>query len=228
MNPRGRTAKISLGLGLGALAISGWLLYRAQRTEDGQSEKHAASEELAQMKDELARLRREQQETRAFAQTMAAQAGAPRDGSPRPEPAKGAAEADQAGANGPPLAARPEPTVEQARDQLEHRFASESRDPSWSDGARSRISSFLTPGLPPNSRLLSLECRKSMCRAEIAHENLEAHQKFLSASLMSPSNTWDGPHMATLGENSGGSGVVTVAFLARPGVSLAPTAEGSE
>lgn len=231
MNLGGRKTKISIGIGISALAVSGWLYHRtstAPPVQDANSENHANPAELAQMRDEIARLRREQQDIRTFAQTMAAQASAPREGSARPELAKGPAATEEASTKDPASSAKPGPTVEEARDQLEHRFALESRDSSWSDSATSRISSFLNPGLPPNSRLLSLECRKSMCRAEITHESVEDHQKFLRESLLSPANTWDGPLMATLGDNSGRGGVVTLAFLARPGVSLSPTSEVSE
>lgn len=182
----------------------------------------AALEELAQVKSELEGLKREQQVTRSVALRAISNAGTGAEVPARP----GVASAKNETASAEPPAPRAEPTIDEIRGRLESQFSSQGRDPSWSEDASKQATQQLTTALPNGSRLVAFDCRQTLCRAEVTHADIAAHQTFVHQAFATPANTWGGPVMATLDPGSGGNGYTTIAYLARPGTLLTPE-EGS-
>ncbi len=105
-------------------------------------------------------------------------------------------------------------SIEEHRDSLERRFSAEAFDGSWSASARPQVTDFINKSLPAGSRVLGIDCRQTLCRAEIEHSSAEAHTSMMSALL-----EWDGASLVTIGSASGAV-PSTLAFLAKPGVNL--------
>jgi hypothetical protein len=164
------------------------------------------------------RLAREAQVTARAAQAVVA----PRvEALPALEPASG--DARPPGEEGQRPAPE-EPTPDEVVARLDARFFGEGVDPAWSRDATPRAER-LGGLLPRGARVVSLECRSSMCRLEMSHPDLESFQGFLRDGLLGEANTWDGAFMATLKSAPGRpGGVEAVAYLARSGVSLTPDA----
>ncbi|WP_147451990.1 hypothetical protein [Corallococcus sp. CA041A] len=115
-----------------------------------------------------------------------------------------------------------EPTPDEAVARMDARFFGEGVDPAWSHDATQRVER-LGAVLPRGARIVSLECRSSMCRLQMSHPSLDAFQKFLREGLIDDAAAWDGPFMAALTGTPGRPGEVeAVAYLARAGVDLAP------
>ncbi|MBN8228004.1 hypothetical protein JYK02_10840 [Corallococcus macrosporus] len=115
-----------------------------------------------------------------------------------------------------------EPTPDEAVARMDARFFGEAVDTAWSHGA-TRRAERLGAVLPQGARIVSLECRSSMCRLQMSHPSQDAFHKFLREGLMEAADAWDGPFMAALTGTPGQAGEVeAVAYLARAGVDLAP------
>ncbi|MGE6757449.1 hypothetical protein ACQKGO_05500 [Corallococcus interemptor] len=118
--------------------------------------------------------------------------------------------------------APPEPAPDEEVARMDARFFSEGVDTAWSHAA-TRRAERLGAVLPPGARIVSLECRSSMCRLQMSHPSQDAFRQFLREGLMEDADAWDGPFMAALTGTPGRSGEVeAVAYLARAGVDLAP------
>lgn len=157
------------------------------------------------------------------AQVAARAASARVETLPAPEPAP--EETADARPSGEDTKAAPrEVDPNEVVEKLDARFFSEALDPGWSGEARQRAQR-LGGLLPEGSRVVSLECRSSMCRLELSHPSLESFQGFVREGLMGTGNDWDGPFMAALtGDPKQPGGVQAVAYLARAGADLSPDA----
>lgn len=203
------------------LLLSGISLVWSYKNSQGRDDMRAAQyRQSAQQQSELDELRREIREARAV--TIALQ---PRPTvtpsavpSARPDASNDVVPANAESAAVPPP--RKELTFQDVRDGLSARLYAESYDPSWSAAARKRIEERLSAALPGGSRLVSVDCRSSICRAEVSQPDFDAHRKFVQAAFADPSVSWEGPTMVTLGEEPGSRMVTSVAFLAREGRDL--------
>lgn len=116
----------------------------------------------------------------------------------------------------------PEPSPQELVEQMDERFFDERIDPGWSHEATTRAEQLRTT-LSEGSRIVSLDCRSSMCRVEMSHPNLETFQGFIHKSIVGGTLKWDGPLFAALKSDPGQPGEVqAVAYLARKGVELSP------
>lgn len=78
--------------------------------------------------------------------------------------------------------------------------------------------------LPEGARVLSLQCRSSMCRLETSHPSLESFQGFIQQTVMRGEHNWNGPIMAALeGDPRQPGEVKAVVYLAREGADLSPS-----
>lgn len=188
---------------------------RATKTERKTS---TESQRLEEAKTVIAELQNELRRTQALNVAINARpsldAAEGAIGSRRP-PAPG----DGVEAIDPPALAKREVTTEDISDGLSSRFYAEDVDRNWSATARQKFQSRLSAAIPNGSRLVSLECKSSMCRAEISHPSMEAHQSFVQSAFMPPAQ-WEGSTMVSLKEESGERSVTSVAFLAREGQGL--------
>jgi hypothetical protein len=113
-----------------------------------------------------------------------------------------------------------QPTTDELRDSVEAKFVSQSVDPTWSKAAQVQAGDGVTRALPLDSRLLSVECRTSMCRVETSHKDMTSYREFVQHTLMSPDFGWDGPKMATVTKTDSNGGLTTLEYLGRPGERL--------
>jgi hypothetical protein len=118
------------------------------------------------------------------------------------------------------------PTAELIRDLLDARFSAEPDDHAWSRVASEQARAVVRNRLEHPSRQFSLECRSTLCRAEIEQPDEAAHRGYLD-DLLNASLGWEGTLMASLVQQSPGS-YSTVVFLARPGTELLSEAELAE
>jgi hypothetical protein len=154
---------------------------------------------------EIAELRRELQATKAIAlktRDPVVLASAQAVNAPPPEP-------DRA----------PELTIQDVRDALDARFHSEEYDRNWGADARQRLEKQVARALVDGSRVLATECRGSLCRVEIRHDDMADHQHFLREVSAEPTAAWEGPTMISLEEGTGDH-VVSIGYFAREGTLL--------
>lgn len=112
------------------------------------------------------------------------------------------------------------PTTEEMRDGLNVHFYEEAVDTSWSETTRRQLQTRVSGLLPAGSKLVSMECRSTMCRAEVAHPDLEAHREFIRAGFSSPAEMWRIATNVSLGEPADSAKVTSIVFLSREGREL--------
>lgn len=202
-------------LGLAVLAAT-------RQTRDGAiPENTQMNEEVARLRSELEATKREERATRDLA-ASAVEAAQRQAHTTRLSPDSSEAAPRREGpAEGLAPTMRKEPSFEELHADLESRFAAQPRDDAWSRAAVEQVTQKLTAALPPSSRFLSVDCRESICRAEIAHADVERHREYLKGSIVTPGN-WDGPVLAVLEESPGKEGVITVAYIGKRGTNLFP------
>jgi len=176
----------------------------------------AAEIEIAQLRSEMQRERALNQVARAARVLPNAQQAA--EGASAPVVAA-AAQQDAPAAVPTPAPAK-DLTTEDIRDTLSARFTEEAYDSKWSVVTREKVQSRLSSALPKGARMLSVDCKTSMCRAEIAEPDLEAHQQLIKSAFASPPTPWEGSTMLALAEEPGSGKVTTIAFIAREGQGL--------
>lgn len=122
-----------------------------------------------------------------------------------------------------PRTSPPEPSPQELVDQMDSRFFGERLDPDWSREALPRAEQFGVR-LPEGVRVVSLQCRSSMCRLEMSHPTLESFQGFIQQTVMRGEHDWNGPIMAALqGDPRQPGEVKAVVYLAREGTDLSPS-----
>jgi hypothetical protein len=189
-----------------------------QRTPKTRTSASAESRQLEETRAAIADLRGELRRTQAMNVAIKARADSDAKegtlGSNSP-PAPG----DVAEAIDPIVHAKREVTTEDISEGLNTRFYAEDVDRNWSASARANFQSRLSAALPSGSRLVSLECKSSMCRAEVSQPSVEAHQSFVQSAFMPPAQ-WDGSTMVSLKEEPGDGSATSLVFLAREGQGL--------
>lgn len=126
------------------------------------------------------------------------------------------------GADQPARRDSPEPVEDISPDEIrasvEDRFQADKVDRGSTADARRQATEHLARGLVAGSVLGEVECRASICRAEIEQTDVAAHRAFLQSSI---APGWQGPAMATLKPRDGHGRVVTVVYLGRTANALA-------
>jgi hypothetical protein len=181
--------------------------------------------QVRQLEDSVASAERLAREAQVNAQTAQAVASLRAEAPPAPVPLSKPTTLGK-GEESPPTegsgASPREPNAEEIVDQLDTRFLSEGVDPNWSREARRRAERF-SDVLPEGARVISLECRSSMCRLEMSHPSLESFQGFVRKSMLGGEIEWSGAFMAAIrGDPGQPGGVQAVAYLAREGIDLSP------
>lgn len=110
---------------------------------------------------------------------------------------------------------------EEMRARLSNKFNGEPRDPAWGRPALSLLDGHIRAGLPAGSHITSIECRRTMCRVEAQHKDLEVYQRFVNEALLFPQGGWKGPVMTQI-VNPGSEQVASIAYLLREGEEFAP------
>jgi hypothetical protein len=174
--------------------------------------------------DEVARLRAELEElkqsvkisekfARVAVQSVATSRAAPIDSKPE----QGSKESEAA-RGAPPR--RIGPDENEIAKRLEQRFSDEKPDPSWSPASQRLITEHVRKGIPTESQVRSIECRRTVCRVESQHPSMEVYKKFVDDALLFPQGGWDGPVMTSILSRS--PEVRALGYLFRPGEDLEP------
>lgn len=101
------------------------------------------------------------------------------------------------------------PTQEQVQETVLSAYAKEENDSSWSRNAERQITAELNHELPDGSRLLSVECRTTMCYIEVSHTD----DTIAGSFLMKAFREWHGGVMVAGQEKNGtGATQALVAF----------------
>ncbi|HSP77097.1 MAG TPA: hypothetical protein VLQ93_01110 [Myxococcaceae bacterium] len=214
------------GLLYGASELIGWSEHGApEPTPSESSELVQLREQVRKLESSVARSEKFAREARSTARIAQLSVSTRADAPPAPEgvPAvAGQGASHEEAVTEGPGAEPPPPSTEEIITRMDARFFGEGFDPSWSYEARERAEQLGTR-MPEGSRVVSLECRSSMCRMEMSHPNLESFQDFMQKSLLGGESEWDGPFMAGLKGDPGQPGeLVAVAYLARAGADLSP------
>lgn len=138
---------------------------------------------------------------------------------PKAERAQEASSATpEEGSAAPPAAMEPD----EVRLRLSSRFQEERPDKGWTANAEALVRARLLPHLPAGSKLISMECRASMCEFVSAHSGPDSYNQFLRTAFQdSATRLWDGAGFATpTSEHDRDGNVITVAYLAREGHAL--------
>ena len=134
-----------------------------------------------------------------------------------PPPFANAVPAAEPAAPTPPEA-KPELTVADQRMYLQTRFAAQKVDAGWASTARQELSDDMARFSDKDVRLQGVECRSSLCRAELTLASHDAGVAFMETWVRK--RVWVGPGFAANDEtNPDGSGRMTI-FLGRPGTEL--------
>lgn len=131
--------------------------------------------------------------------------------SPRPAPP-----ADPAPRATPPAASKGD--VDEQRAHLQASFAAQGVDAAWASTAQQALREDLGRFTGDNIRFKDVECRSSLCRAELTPINADAGRTFLETWLHQ--RTWTGPGFAAGDEATGGGAPTMVVFLGRPETAL--------
>jgi hypothetical protein len=108
---------------------------------------------------------------------------------------------------------------EDVRDSLSARFVQEDYDSNWSVVTRGKIQTLLAAAIPTGARVLSVDCKTSLCRAEVAEPDIESHKQLIRKGFTS-ATAWQGSTMVTLADDAGSGHITSVAFFAREGKAL--------
>ena len=125
---------------------------------------------------------------------------------------------EQDGASDDGSGAEPAPpaiTFEESRDRVHQAYEEEPIDSDWSSRAAAELDGSIRQNLPEGSRLRSLDCRSTMCQLELAHRDVEAHNRL----LMNGFHDWRGALFVADETPENGEYLVTL-FAAREGSEL--------
>jgi len=166
--------------------------------------------ELQRVQGELDQNRRDTDALRKLVASLtSARASSPPTAAPEPQSAE----------NVPP----PSPERELAHIQAE--FAAEGNDPSWNPGRE--LQAKVEEVMPRGSVLRSIECRRSMCRMETSHADLDDYNKFAHEFLLARLDhpLWTGPTTFDVrSPTRAGEALVVVGYLGRDSLpSLEPS-----
>ena len=106
------------------------------------------------------------------------------------------------------------PSMEDQRAYLQTGFDREPVDRTWARDARTELRSAIQKRIPTSASLSNVECRSSLCRAEIAFEGPEDYRRFLRDSRP----VWTGA--SALVRTGSGEDWSMVGFFAKPGQTL--------
>jgi hypothetical protein len=120
--------------------------------------------------------------------------------------------------NAAPAEPKPELTTADQRIFLQSRFAIEKVDVAWATTARQEVSADLAKVNANGVTLQGVECRASLCRAELVSASPEAALAFSESYLRQ--RTWTGPGFMSSDEQNPDGSRRTVMFLGRAGTEL--------
>ena len=195
-------------------AIGGFTLLRdTAPSPDGANA--ASAKELADVREEMARLRGQVSLSKTL---LEARAGAAQTR------ANEATDESSDGSQGPEetLASRtPAPPGHPALAEIQETrlalFREEPVDTAWKQDAEVSARRQIVSGLPPEARAGNVECRSSMCRVEIVHQSADSYKAYVGKMLDNVEREWKGQVMGTIMEQRPNGSVVAEHYYVRPG-----------
>lgn len=171
--------------------------------------------ELEQLRADVANLRASVQNTERTAISAAWAASKPHLVAAEAPAEAARAPAETPAQDSPPPAASL--TSDEIQTLMQSRFELESQDPTWSRGAAARITDQVARNITPNSRVVSVDCRRSLCRIESRHDDLDAYRRFATEALAVHDGSWNGTITSSLLGTGKERELTSVGYLVRPG-----------
>jgi hypothetical protein len=116
-----------------------------------------------------------------------------------------------------PTPAKKSVTMEEMQATVAARFEDEAFDEAWRNDAERVAREQVALVLQPDDRLLSLECRSSLCRVRVSFVDMNAYKAFFQGAMHSPDFQWEGPKMSFPEVVDRAGRVTAVEFLGRRG-----------
>jgi hypothetical protein len=119
--------------------------------------------------------------------------------------------------------APPAPAASSQEDQkafLELSFSKQAPDMSWSREAKAEVTELFQPLTNQDTRLVSADCRTTLCRVELAHTGDEAFHAFMASSMNGVMRGWKGPGGGGLLRTDADGTMRAVFYLAKEGTEL--------
>lgn len=203
-----RRSMVLMTLAVGAAALAVSLLGKSDKpvtaqAADTQVDVNALRAEIASLKRDV-----RQQSLRSLAISAQQQAEPVQEEDERahaaPEPAE--------------VEAKSELTPAQELVALNEVFYDQPRDTAWSRSVMPLAASELKRYLTPESRLKSLECRESLCRAEAEHANADRYREFMHMAFTQ--SKWNGASVIKLQGEAGDGPMTSILYLIKPDTDL--------
>jgi hypothetical protein len=191
---------------VGATAGSWWF----RRPPEAPAPSEAAAAVIADLRDEVARLRGELTRTKARAAVSVVVAAATRASvNERHEPPSAPVISQT------PAAETPAISEKELLQRTEELFRSEGQDPVWSAQALIMARQQLSPAIGDRGRM-QVECRSSICRAEIVYPD-HATYDLVTDQTSAPLYYWRGGRTSLLPSSTPDGKIVVVHYLFREG-----------
>jgi hypothetical protein len=100
-------------------------------------------------------------------------------------------------------------TLEEVQEAYRSAYAKEGKDPAWSRESESKLTSMARSSVSGGSRLLSVDCRTTMCMMEVAHASADtANAHGVDSWMMKLLRDWGGGGVFVAGERQQGNEIV--------------------
>jgi hypothetical protein len=117
--------------------------------------------------------------------------------------------------------APPPPSVADQEAFLATTFSSQPTDGAWSRGASQQISDILRPLAGKNTSVVSVDCRSTLCRADLEHETDADFRAFMQSMFTGPgAGAWKGAGGGGKVETGPDGRVKAVLYFAKEGTAL--------
>jgi hypothetical protein len=113
-----------------------------------------------------------------------------------------------------------ETSLESQKAFLEHSFSTQAPDASWSRKARAEVNDIFQPLTNQDTRLVSADCRSTLCRIELVHPTEEGFHAFMTTAMNGGMRGWKGPGSGGMLQTDPDGTVRTVFYLAKEGTEL--------
>jgi len=97
-------------------------------------------------------------------------------------------------------------TQEQVQENVLNAYGKEAKDPAWGPEAARKLNEIVRQTLPDSSRLVSIECRTTMCLVEVRHKDEETSQSWLRTGF----HDWPGAIFVARGDEEEGAFMQTL------------------
>jgi hypothetical protein len=109
-------------------------------------------------------------------------------------------------------------SVAEVARSFEVTFYGENADVDWVSSARSTLQGRVSTLIPRGTVINSLECRSSMCRAELLYDGVESYRTFMDTFRQYDNSPWtDGYVFSKVEDETTNGSISAVTYFGRPG-----------